>query len=168
MECSDVKSKFWQKDGKKQLPVMDNILINLKPPLWHNKYLNFDKKRRKLICTPNILYVSDFFYFTYLVEIDSKQMSNNIPGANLRPNHTDMGMIPWWITCSVDTCSFFLRSTKNSVSKNSVNLLKQYHQQVFAIYTFKININPFLYIYILSPSLYISTQLTAGLTLERT
>jgi len=34
------------------------------------------------------------------------------PGVNLTPNQTDMGMQPWWMTCSVVTWLVFLRNTK--------------------------------------------------------
>lgn len=56
-----------------------------------------------------------------------------LPGVNFTPNHTDIGIIPWCITCNADTWSYFFLSTKKMVSKNSVNFEKQYHHDAFTI-----------------------------------
>lgn len=45
-------------------------------------------------------------------------LSFTLPGVNLTPNHTLMGMQPWWITWRVDTCSNFLWRTKKNCRKN--------------------------------------------------
>lgn len=62
------------------------------------------------------------------------------PGANFMPSQTENGIQPWWMTCKMDTWSVFFRKLKNNVSKNSVNLAMKYHQQVFAIWKWKITI----------------------------
>ena len=45
--------------------------------------------------------------------------------------------MPWWMTWSVETWSYLFRMMKKNVSKNSVNLLKKYHQHPSAIFNNK-------------------------------
>lgn len=44
-------------------------------------------------------------------------VEKNKPGANFMPIQTLIGMQPWCTTCSVDTCSFFLRKMKNNCNR---------------------------------------------------
>lgn len=41
---------------------------------------------------------------------------SHVPAKNLTPNQTLMGMMPWWMTWSLEMCLSFFRSTKNICS----------------------------------------------------
>lgn len=52
------------------------------------------------------------FLSALFIEYYWKIVKKGLPGVNLTPNHTDIGMQPWWITCNIDTWSFFFLNTK--------------------------------------------------------
>ena len=45
------------------------------------------------------------------------------PGANFMPIQTENGIIPWWITWSVDTCWFFFLRMKNSWKRTTTSVI---------------------------------------------
>lgn len=48
-----------------------------------------------------------------LLKADDMMLSScTVPAVNFTPNHTLIGIQPWWMTCSSEMCSFFLCSTK--------------------------------------------------------
>lgn len=52
----------------------------------------------------------------------------SLPGANLTPNQTLIGMHPWWMTCKLDTCSFFFLKIKKSWNHKKTNYKSLYLQ----------------------------------------
>ena len=45
------------------------------------------------------------------------------PGANFKPIQTENGIIPWWVTWSVDTCWFFFLRMKNSWKRTTTSVI---------------------------------------------